>query len=353
MIALLYMLLSDKVCVPSNKQTEASIMSILLCGIESELTPVGKRAVANLKQGTTASLDYRTNDASSGGISLEGLGISDLCHLADVVSKLPHGVVVFGYCGNQWLFKDCFKTSHNRADAFVMSKSVSGDIYTWLFCSNDKSLAQDYSRDELSGIEYLDHFEFADVTDICMYYMGNHLVPLEFIARSKSFCPDDYNFSDFVELPLANDEAMNNNSTRPAGVTSGLTETKPVQEDTNMSKVQNIVAANKNAAVSAAKLEAGRIALVQVTNVIKTKAPYAVKGYIDTPVGRAVVANLFSFAVAQYASNNRAAVVLSDAAMQAAALEIIQSFNIEQMITDVVNGVGAEKLAKLSGEVQE
>lgn len=69
-----------------------------------------------------------------------------------------------------------------------------------------------------------------------------------------------------------------------------------------------------------------------------------VRGYLDTPLGRAVVANIFSLAVDQYASNNNLAKELSDAALQAAALEVVQSFNISELIDEVIQGVGKGKL---------
>ncbi|QIN99624.1 hypothetical protein vaffelhjerte_4 [Salmonella phage vaffelhjerte] len=82
-----------------------------------------------------------------------------------------------------------------------------------------------------------------------------------------------------------------------------------------MSKVSSIVAANKSAVVNAAKLEAGKIALTQITKVAAKKAPFMIKGYIDTPIGRVVIANLLSVAVDQYAPTNAKAKAVAGAAI--------------------------------------
>ncbi|QIO01656.1 hypothetical protein HWD28_gp008 [Salmonella phage atrejo] len=106
-----------------------------------------------------------------------------------------------------------------------------------------------------------------------------------------------------------------------------------------MSKVSSIVAANKSAVVNAAKLEAGKIALTQITKVAAKKAPFMIKGYIDTPIGRVVIANLLSVAVDQYAPTNQKAKAVAGAAMEAAMLEMVQSFNIAEMIDEMVKGI--------------
>ncbi len=106
-----------------------------------------------------------------------------------------------------------------------------------------------------------------------------------------------------------------------------------------MTKVSSIVAANKSAVVNAAKLEAGKIALTQITKVAAKKAPFMIKGYIDTPIGRVVIANLLSVAVDQYAPTNQKAKAVAGAAMEAAMLEMVQSFNIAEMIDEMVKGI--------------
>lgn len=127
-------------------------------------------------------------------------------------------------------------------------------------------------------------------------------------------------------------------------------ETGALQMNTIKSTATAIVAANKNAAVNAAKLEAGSIVLKKVSSIAASKAPFMVRGYVDTAVGRVVIANLLNFAVSQYAPNNRKAVIAADAAMQAAMLELVQSFNVGEMIDEVLKGVNLSSLIENEAE---
>ena len=127
-------------------------------------------------------------------------------------------------------------------------------------------------------------------------------------------------------------------------VTPNTFETGALQMNTIKSTATAIVAANKNAAVNAAKLEAGSIVLKKVSGIAASKAPFMVRGYVDTAVGRVVIANLLNFAVSQYAPGNRKAVIAADAAMQAAMLELVQSFNVGEMIDEVLKGVNLSSL---------
>lgn len=162
-------------------------------------------------------------------------------------------------------------------------------------------------------------------------------------ASGNMLIPDDYfeygNESNvanagFTLLPFDNVTKQAVNS-QTSSANAQTTENK----GNIMSKVSSIVAANKSAVVNAAKLEAGKIALTQITKVAAKKAPFMIKGYIDTPIGRVVIANLLSVAVDQYAPTNQKAKAVAGAAMEAAMLEMVQSFNIAEMIDEMVKGI--------------
>ncbi|WGG14423.1 hypothetical protein [Salmonella phage phB7] len=143
-----------------------------------------------------------------------------------------------------------------------------------------------------------------------------------------TFWKDENQIIDSVE-----NHAVNSNTQ------SVKTQTTENKGKNTMTKIANIVAANKSAVVNAAKLEAGKIALTQITKVAAKKAPFMIKGYIDTPIGRVVIANLLSVAVDQYAPSNQKAKAVAGAAMEAAMLEMVQSFNIAEMIDEMVKGI--------------
>lgn len=164
---------------------------------------------------------------------------------------------------------------------------------------------------------------------------GNFLLPSELYNRVYEGDIVDAGFSFEREESIGNIEkhAVNSNTK------SVHTQTTENKGKNTMTKIANIVAANKSAVVNAAKLEAGKIALTQITKVAAKKAPFMIKGYIDTPIGRVVIANLLSVAVDQYAPSNQKAKAVAGAAMEAAMLEMVQSFNIAEMIDEMVKGI--------------
>lgn len=164
---------------------------------------------------------------------------------------------------------------------------------------------------------------------------GNFLLPSELYDRVYDGDIVDAGFSFEGEISIDNTE----NHVVNSNTQSVNTQTTENKGKNTMTKIANIVAANKSAVVNAAKLEAGKIALTQITKVAAKKAPFMIKGYIDTPVGRVVIANLLSVAVDQYAPTNQKAKAVAGAAMEAAMLEMVQSFNIAEMIDEMVKGI--------------
>lgn len=166
---------------------------------------------------------------------------------------------------------------------------------------------------------------------------GNFLLPSELYPYVYNDLIQEAGFTFWKDenQPIDNIEkhAVNSNT---QSISTQTTENKGKNA---MTKIANIVAANKSAVVNAAKLEAGKIALTQITKVAAKKAPFMIKGYIDTPIGRVVIANLLSVAVDQYAPSNQKAKAVAGAAMEAAMLEMVQSFNIAEMIDEMVKGI--------------
>ena len=188
-------------------------------------------------------------------------------------------------------------------------------------------LSVGWNRSDYDGYRYAAILAFDD--------NGNFLLPSELYDRVYDGDIVDAGFSFEREESIGNIEkhAVNSNT---QSVNTQTTENKGKN---TMTKIANIVAANKSAVVNAAKLEAGKIALTQITKVAAKKAPFMIKGYIDTPIGRVVIANLLSVAVDQYAPSNQKAKAVAGAAMEAAMLEMVQSFNIAEMIDEMVKGI--------------
>lgn len=190
-----------------------------------------------------------------------------------------------------------------------------------------RHLSVGWNRSDYDGYRFAAIMAFDD--------NGNFLLPSELYDRVCDGDIVDAGFSFEREESIGNIEkhAVNSNT---QSVNTQITENKGKN---TMTKIANIVAANKSAVVNAAKLEAGKIALTQITKVAAKKAPFMIKGYIDTPIGRVVIANLLSVAVDQYAPTNQKAKAVAGAAMEAAMLEMVQSFNIAEMIDEMVKGI--------------
>ncbi|WCX68698.1 hypothetical protein [Salmonella phage GSW6] len=180
---------------------------------------------------------------------------------------------------------------------------------------------------------------------------GNLLIPQ---SLAGELYEDDINSAGFTFLENKVDsqpkQAVSSNT---QNVNTQIIENKG---NNTMSKVTAIVAANKSAAATAAKLEAGKVALTQLTKVAAKALPSGMAGmfakqYLDTPVGRVVVANLLNLAIEQYAPNNQKAKIVAKAAMDAAMLEVVQSFNISEMIDKAIEGINIDALtANISEE---
>jgi hypothetical protein len=110
------------------------------------------------------------------------------------------------------------------------------------------------------------------------------------------------------------------------------------KKDENM--FDKIVANNKSVAVNAAYMEAGRIANNQVTKLVAAKAPLMVKGYVDTPVGKVVLANLTAMAVEQFRPTDVKLKKVSVAMMTQAYQELIQTVDIEGMLNELTSSDG-------------
>lgn len=138
-------------------------------------------------------------------------------------------------------------------------------------------------------------------------------------------------------------------SDSPKAVPEVKTQTETKMEEKTMSKVNAIVTANKTAAQTAVKIEAGNIALDKLAKLLSPRMPFGTSSYLKSPLGKVVMANLISFAINQYAANNPKAKIIGDAVMDAAALELVQSFNISALIDDLVGSINLTGLEEPTG----
>lgn len=152
----------------------------------------------------------------------------------------------------------------------------------------------------------------------------------------------------FIEYPIENPETCvlgnNTNGIHPQY-------SKEYTTKKEMTMFEKIVNANKTVAVTAAYMEAGRVANNQVTKLVAAKAPLMVRGYVDTPIGKLVLANLTAMAVEQFRPTDQKLKKVANAMMSNAYQELIQLVDIEGMINELVSSDGIKKaLAAVEGQ---
>lgn len=128
------------------------------------------------------------------------------------------------------------------------------------------------------------------------------------------------------------------------------TKSETKREEKTMTKLTSVIDKNKAALIQAGKIEAGSIVMKRISKLVTPQLPFMVRAYADTPAGRLVMANIFNFAVTQYAGNNKNAVLLADAALQGSMVEMLQSFNFNDLIDKVIEGVDTSKLVSSDNE---
>lgn len=111
---------------------------------------------------------------------------------------------------------------------------------------------------------------------------------------------------------------------------------------------QSIITTNQQAATSAAFMEAGRIANNQIAKFAAKKAPILVRGYVETPIGKLVVANLAALAASHFRGEDARLAVLTKAMTVQAYQELIQELDIETFIDELLDSKDVKRaLAKL------
>lgn len=263
---------------------------------------------------------------------------------------LNHGATVFLYSN------DTFLANHIRKanpDALLLKFDGTHLHYVFLRPANDSvslkgSVSWDGENDIVKILTLeLSSNDFSHITlqnDTNIGYFG--VLPDKYIVPENEYeYPEGWSYLDSGPLE--------NKFDKPAKVVNtnnvpSQTQIKNSTGEVKMSKVNNVVAANKSAAVSVAKIEAGRIAVKQAVKLVKPAVPMMARGYLETALGELVVANLFKFAVDNFAANNDKAQVVADAMLQGAMLGAIQSLNIEQMISDVLEKVDISKFTDIA-----
>ena len=95
---------------------------------------------------------------------------------------------------------------------------------------------------------------------------------------------------------------------------------------------------NKTSFQASAKRRIGKLFNDKLVSLIKPKLPMMVKGYVDTEIGRYVLTNLFAAALIKFGYNHDKLILLAEAGIDDATDQFLGSFNIEEIINELIDG---------------
>ena len=117
--------------------------------------------------------------------------------------------------------------------------------------------------------------------------------------------------------------------------------------------VSVMVEGNKGAAKASAKRRAGKMLNDRMVGMIAPNLPLMVRGYADTELGRALIANALAGAIVHFGYTNEKLMLASDAMVTAAMDDFIGSFNIEDMINGLVDGIDLSSVKDTGDDLRD
>lgn len=114
-----------------------------------------------------------------------------------------------------------------------------------------------------------------------------------------------------------------------------------------------LVAGNKGAFKESAKRRTGKMLNDRLVALIQPKLPMMIRGYADSELGRAAIANLLAGAIIHFGYKHDKLTLAADAMVTAAMDDFVGSFNIEDMVNDLIDGVDLTPLTERAETVRE
>jgi len=109
---------------------------------------------------------------------------------------------------------------------------------------------------------------------------------------------------------------------------------------------------NKDALKRNAKRRAGQMFNDRLTNLIKPKLPMMARGYADEPWFKFALINAFAVASVKFGSTSSRLMTVTEAAVEAANDEFLGSFNLEEMIDNLLEGIPLLEATEPEREVE-
>ena len=100
-----------------------------------------------------------------------------------------------------------------------------------------------------------------------------------------------------------------------------------------------LIGANKDAAFDSGKLIAGNIINDRVSKILIPKLPMIARGYAQTNLGKAALSNLVAGVLIHTMPDNAKVQLAAEAMIQSASLQLASSFNLEEMVNELLDNV--------------
>lgn len=114
-----------------------------------------------------------------------------------------------------------------------------------------------------------------------------------------------------------------------------------------------LVEGNKSAFKANAARRAGQIFNERVRGAIVPQLPLLVRAYADQAWFKFVIANAVAGAVVKFGHTNEKLLILADAGVNAANDEFLGSFNLEEMVNGIIDGIDTSGLTTATEDVRE
>jgi hypothetical protein len=106
---------------------------------------------------------------------------------------------------------------------------------------------------------------------------------------------------------------------------------------------------NLDSAKASGKRRVGNVVLNRAATMIKPQLPMMVRGYVEEPIGKIVLANLLAAVLLKYKHDDERFVVVAEALVDAAADELVVSFDIEGKLDSLIDGLNIDSLKASKG----
>lgn len=214
------------------------------------------------------------------------------------------------------------------------------DKYFW-YCNCDVNEVLDLEDIEKFDMEYIKYKnELYKITSTGVYIK----VPIS-IDEQTIDIEEEFNAGEYVHVsykPIHHTNPINFNQLTKATnskETKMNTNTITTTKRTKASIANTLKDTNLSAVKIATRITLGKTINKALAKKVKPKLPMMIRGYAEHPLFDILLANAFNIIVKQKFPENKKANYAADAMMEASMLTMAESFNLDEMLSDFLDGI--------------